>query len=100
MAVSFARIVSTYASDYFKQLNLTDFIPKYGFEEVRIKKYDADCNCRFDPHVDVSNADSAKRFLIFILYLNDHEGGHTTFTALNKSVKPKAGRLLCFPPTW
>ena len=57
----------------------------------------------FKVHVDVvrSMGDSAKRFLVFILYLNDvEEGGHTYFPKTNIYVKPRAGRLLVFPPFW
>ena len=80
----------------------------YGYEAIRIKRYLANDYDRFDPHVDVMNHQTAKRFLSFFVYLNDVEdGGETQFLNINKpgtfipyTVKPQRGRLLMFPPTW
>ena len=58
---------------------------------------------QFKVHVDVvrSMGDSAKRFLVFILYLSDvEEGGETSIPRYNLKVKPKQARLLMFPPFW
>jgi hypothetical protein len=81
---------------------------KYGYEAVRMKRYLANDYDRFDPHVDVMNHESARRFLAFFIYLNDvEEGGETQFLNINQpgtylpyTVKSKRGRLLMFPPTW
>ena len=81
---------------------------KYGYEAVRMKRYLANDYDRFDPHVDVMNQETAKRFLSFFIYLNDvEEGGETQFVNINKpgtfipyTVEAKRGRLLMFPPTW
>jgi len=81
---------------------------KYGYEAVRMKRYLDNDYDRFDPHVDVMNHESARRFLAFFIYLNDvEEGGETKFLNINTpgtyipyEVKPKRGRLLMFPPTW
>jgi len=80
----------------------------YGYEAIRIKRYLANDYDRFDPHVDVLNYETARRFLTFFIYLNDvEEGGETQFMNLHKpgtyipyTVQPKQGRLLMFPPTW
>ncbi len=41
------------------------------------------------------------RVLSAVLYLNDvEEGGETTFTRFNYSVRPQAGRLLMFPSNY
>ena len=80
----------------------------YGYEAIRIKRYLANDYDRFDPHVDVLNFETARRFLTFFIYLNDvEEGGETQFMNLHKpgtyipyTVQPKQGRLLMFPPTW
>lgn len=81
---------------------------KYGYEAVRMKRYLANDYDRFDPHVDVMNHETARRFLAFFIYLNDvDEGGETQFLNINQpgtylpyKVEPKRGRLLMFPPTW
>ncbi len=76
----------------------------YGYEAIRIKRYLANDYDRFDPHVDVIDHNSSRRFLSFFIYLNDvDEGGETEFTSpfwLNRIIKPKRGRLLMFPPMW
>ena len=80
----------------------------YGYEAIRIKRYLDNDYYRFDPHVDVLNYETSRRFLTFFIYLNDvEEGGETQFMNINKpgtyipyTVQPKQGRLLMFPPTW
>ena len=80
----------------------------YGYEAIRMKRYLDNDYDRFDPHVDVLNYETARRFLAFFIYLNDvEEGGETEFVSLNKQgtyipykVEPKQGRLLMFPPLW
>ena len=80
----------------------------YGLEAVRIKRYLPNDFDRFDPHVDVMNYETSRRFLAFFIYLNDvDEGGETIFLSINKpgtyipvKIKPEQGRLLMFPPTW
>ena len=72
----------------------------FGFEQMRIKKYEADGVDEFQQHVDVGDYTTARRFLVFFLYLKDNEGGETSFSEYDIKVKPKAGRLLMFPPTW
>ena len=72
-------------------------------ENIRIKKYEANGKDVFKDHVDVirSQGPSAKRFLVFIMYLSDvEEGGETSIPRYNIKCKPKAGRLLMFPPFW
>ena len=54
----------------------------------------------FKEHVDVMDYASAKRFLVFFLYLNENEGGLTSFSEYGINVKPEAGRMLMFPPLW
>ena len=80
----------------------------YGYEAIRIKRYLNNNYDRFDPHVDVMNYETSRRFLAFFIYLNDvDEGGETEFININKpgtfipfKVTPKRGRMLMFPPQW
>ena len=80
----------------------------YGYEAIRMKRYLNNDYDRFDPHVDVLNSETSRRFLSFFIYLNDvDEGGETEFLNLYKpgtyipyKIKPQRGRLLMFPPTW
>ena len=76
-----------------------DILPqKYGFEEMRVKKYDVGDS--FDTHIDVSDYASARRWLAFLVYLNDNfTGGETEFVD-GKMIHPKTGSVLVFPSLW
>lgn len=94
-----------YKDLYAKMFKIPDYAwPKeFGFEQSRLKQYSTNGYDRFDPHVDVGNYNSARRFLVMFWYLNDVlVGGETEFyfNDVHIKVKPKAGRLICFPPTW
>ena len=54
----------------------------------------------FQTHVDVTNYNSARRFLVFFMYLNNNDGGNTTFPDYDIEIKPEAGKVLVFPPLW
>ncbi len=78
-----------------------DFPEEYAFEEFRIKMYRNNGYDEFKDHVDVGNYNSARRFLVCFLYLNDvGAGGYTNFPRLNHAITPKRGRILLFPATW
>lgn len=97
----FAGLSYSGATSYFNDVQVPIVPQLQGFEEIRIKRYRPNENERFDLHVDVGDNRSSKRFLVVFCYLNDvEEGGETTFPTLGISVKPKAGRVLMFPPLW
>ena len=74
---------------------------KHGYEHLRIKRYYCDEDQQHDFHADVTDIESAKRFLSIICYLNDDfDGGETFFPHFNLQVKPKKGTILLFPCTW
>ena len=73
---------------------------KFGFEQIRFKRYLPNDKDEFKEHVDVGDYNSARRFLVFFLYLNSNFDGRTSFSEYDMQVYPKAGRLLMFPPTW
>ena len=91
-----------YIDKYMKDSNVTDmmFPPKYAFEQFRMKRYMPNDVDEFRDHVDVGNIDSARRFLVFFLYLDDNERGFTDFPQFHVRVKPETGRMLMFPPMW
>ena len=77
------------------------FPDKFFFEELRIKKYEPGTDDQFDIHTDVQDHESAKRYLAFLIYLNDDfKGGETTFPYNKLTIKPETGKVLVFPPTW
>ena len=76
------------------------FLPRLNsLEEFRIKRYLPNGEDRFDEHVDVANHATAKRALAFLFYLNNNDGD-TYFSVEDLYVRPRAGKVLVFPPTW
>ena len=66
-----------------------------------MKRYLPNSNEKFDEHVEVTNLETAKRFMVVLLYLNDDfEGGETDFTQFKVMVKPKRGNMVLFPAGW
>ena len=52
-------------------------------------------------HIDVGNADSAKRFLAYKIFLNDvDEGGEMEFPQVGLKIKPQQGDVVVYPPGW
>jgi len=98
-----------YVDIYKEECNVTDIMwpENFSHEAIRIKRYLPNDFERFDNHVD-STAGCEKRFLNFLIYLNDvEEGGETEFPQIMNpetntplSVKPKAGTMVIFPPMW
>ena len=91
-----------YVDRYKQDCNIKEkqWPDKYGFEQIRFKRYLPNDKDEFKEHVDVGDYDSARRFLVFFLYLNSNFDGRTSFSEYDMQVYPKAGRLLMFPPTW
>ena len=73
---------------------------KYSFEGMRLKRYLPNGTDQFGNHVDVSDYNSARRFLAFFLYLDDNKGGSTSFKDHGIKSECKKGSLLMFPPLW
>ena len=73
---------------------------KSAWEEIRIKRYRVGRG-NFLDHVDVGNYISARRFLVFFVYLNNVDfGGETEFPDLDLTISPECGTILVFPATW
>lgn len=87
-----------YRDIYYNFVDGRVFPEQHAFEQFRIKKYNCDGVDRFDTHVDVVNYESSRRYLSFMWYLNDVQGGNTVFKDLQ--IEPKTGNLLIFPPLW
>ena len=71
-----------------------------NLKQIRLKRYLANDKDEFAPHVDSMNVESAKRFLVFFIYLDDNERGETNFPQLGLASPCKQGSLLMFPPLW
>ena len=102
---TYIRVLRQNLQHFMKEVNIENhhFPPIIDMENIRIKKYTDNGKDVFKNHVDVlrSKGPSSKRFLVFIMYLSDvEEGGETSIPRYNIKCKPKAGRLLMFPPFW
>ena len=102
---TYIRVLRQNLQHFMKEVNIENhhFPPIIDMENIRIKKYTDNGKDVFKNHVDVlrSQGPSSKRFLVFIMYLSDvDEGGETSIPRYNIKCKPKAGRLLMFPPFW
>ena len=74
--------------------------PSPRIAELVIKRYRPGHNERFQLHFDSIN-EVANRYLVFLWYLNDvADGGETRFPDIDVEVRPRAGRLVMFPPFW
>lgn len=55
----------------------------------------------YKTHVDAASPTTVDRVMTMLFYLNDlQEGGEITFPKIGVTIKPKAGRLVMFPPFW
>ena len=96
------EILDATFEEYKRDVNIHQkvFPDNSVWEELRIKRYGTNTD-NFLDHVDVGNYDSARRFLVFFIYLNDVDfGGETEFPELNLTISPECGRILVFPATW
>ena len=75
---------------------------KYGVEAPKIKRYLPNSSDEFPEHVDVANMESAMRFLVMFIYLDDNEKGETVITLKEDTFisSCKKGSCLIFPPYW
>ena len=73
---------------------------RYSYESMRLKKYSPNDKDEFQNHVDVKDYTTARRFLVFFLYLDDNEKGQTSFSQYGFKSPCKKGSLLVFPPLW
>ena len=95
----FLKAISIYRKEH--EIQLHQWPKEFQLEPIRMKRYLPNSNDKFDEHVEVTNLETAKRFLVVLLYLNDDfEGGETDFVQFKAMVKPKQGSIALFPATW
>ena len=82
------------------KIEKTQWPDDYGWEGLRIKRYLPNGQDEFHNHVDIKDYKDAKRFLTFFIYLDDNEGGRTSFPRMNKHANCNKGDILIFPPMW
>lgn len=93
---SIDRALARYNAD----IGLTIPIPNSpATSDLIMKRYRSGGAEKFQLHFDAIHQFS-NRYLVLLWYLNDVDGGETRFPQLDQVVKPRAGRLLMFPPYW
>ena len=94
--------IKSCAEKYMKEVDCERYWPRQNsLEQVKINKYQFKTDDRFDRHIDVGDHNSARRFLTYVMYLNDvEEGGATYFNTVDVEIPAKCGRVLMFPSTW
>lgn len=97
----FYRQVDEYLARYNAEVQLDLPVPVSSLlAPLRIKRYLPGAAEGFQLHFD-SIGEVANRYMVYLWYLNDVEaGGETEFSGLGIKVRPRAGRLLMFPPYW
>ncbi len=87
--------------DYFEELECSDYVNlgQPSVEALRIKKYKKNSGEQFKTHVDVVDHETARRYAVAIVYLNDNDGA-TVFPTIGMKVEAKQGRVVIFPPNW
>lgn len=97
----FSSKISEYLARYNADVRLAIPVPGSTLlAPLRIKCYGPSAGEEFQLHFD-SIGEVANRYLVFLWYLNNvDEGGETEFSGLGIKVRPRAGRLLMFPPYW
>ena len=98
---SIHQILLNYVEHYKDNISEAKVWPKeYGWEMIRLKRFEANDKDGYNTHVDVWDRASARRFIAFQVYLNDiHEGGRTIYNNI-VDINPEKGKLIMFPPLW
>jgi hypothetical protein len=86
---------------YNRDVGLTIPVPNSPkTADLILKRYRPGQDEQFQLHFDAVNH-LAHRYLVMLWYLNDvAAGGETRFPQLDVTIRPKAGRLIIFPPYW
>jgi prolyl 4-hydroxylase len=97
----FRSLIDAALERYNRDVGLAIPIPNTAATaDLILKRYRTGGPEKFQLHFDAIQH-VANRYLVMLWYLNDVEvGGETRFPQLEFSVRPKAGRLIVFPPYW
>ena len=99
-----SRVLVKGVTEYANDCNMLpqQWPKKHGWESIRIKRYLPNDEDQFDNHVDVMDYDTARRFLVFFIYLDDNFCGQTVVNPKDDLFVSscKKGSMLFFPPMW
>jgi hypothetical protein len=76
--------------------------PKFALEAMKIKRYQTGGHDSFPSHIDVTNLENCKRFLVMFIYLTNNKKGQTTLNVKDDLFVSscKQGSIIMFPPYW
>jgi hypothetical protein len=97
----FRALIERSLARYNAEVGLAIPIPSTATtSDLIMKRYRSGGAEKFQLHFDAIHH-VANRYLVLLWYLNDvAAGGETRFPQLDFAVRPRAGRLLMFPPYW
>jgi hypothetical protein len=78
------KVFQKHIIQYKKNCDITNQMwpNDFTYEHIRMKRYLPNDKDQFGNHVDAINLDSALRFLVFFIYLDDNDRGETSFPQL------------------
>jgi hypothetical protein len=95
----FLEAISAYKKEH--NIKAYQWPQKFNLEPIRMKRYLPNSKDMFNEHVEVTNLETARRFMVAFIYLNDDfSGGETDFPQFKILVKPKQGNMVLFPAMW
>lgn len=90
----FSDVVKEYEEDINQRLNISDCEHFVG----RVYRKNTG---HYNTHIDCYSAQTIKRTLSVLLYLNTvRDGGELVFPDYNKKIQPREGRVVIFPSYW
>ena len=94
--------IMTQVEKYKNDINIKPYQwpEKFSIEPPKMKRYLPNTSDEFPSHVDVKDYNTAKRFLVAFLYLDDNVRGETRFPLQDTEVSCTKGSLVIFPPLW
>ena len=94
--------IMTQVEKYKNDINIKPYQwpKKFSIEPPKMKRYLPNTTDEFPSHVDVFDYETAKRFLVAFLYLDDNVKGETIFPLHDTEVSCTKGSLVLFPPLW
>ncbi|HWK74887.1 MAG TPA: 2OG-Fe(II) oxygenase [Povalibacter sp.] len=97
----FRGLIDRALDRYNRDVGLPIAIPNSPLtSDLVMKRYRPGRQEQFQLHFDAIHH-LANRYLVLLWYLNDVDGGgETRFPQLELAIRPRAGRLLMFPPYW
>lgn len=95
------QTINKYYNLYSKKYNINKSFDDNYIDMWKVQKtYPGSVGCGWHDDHEGTSVHSSHRWLVWILYLNDHENGELIFQNYDEVIYPKAGRLVIFPTSF